>query len=112
MGLFTRSTDQKPADPQTPDIDKAIVMRFLTQGGATVEVRSHRFQTRYTHRGRPNVYSFDSSKTRTVDGYRWTCRGCGTCGEIGISDYNYLDTEEGRARDDANAHAASCRAMP
>ena len=84
-------------------------MRFLTVGGAAVEVRSHTFRTRYTFQGRP----FGSDTYRTCDGYRWECLGCNTIGTpYGFGDHDYLDTEADKARDDANDHASTCRAMP
>lgn len=85
-----------------------VLMRFLTTGGAVVELRSHQFSSHYTRQGRPNW----SPDTRTVDGYQWTCLGCDQRGEPGYLDNDYLDNERRKARNEANAHASTCRAMP
>ncbi|MGW2861914.1 hypothetical protein [Streptomyces sp. NPDC001205] len=91
---------------------EAPLMRFLTQGGAVVELRSHRFRTRYTAQGRP----FVSDKYREVNGFTWKCLGCDRRGSGGRGPFSegepYLPGEDGQARDDANKHAAACRAMP
>lgn len=96
----------------TDNTTDQIVSRFLTVGGATVEVRRHRFQTVYTWQGRPYVTSVEDPQRRTVDGYRWSCLGCGVLGEAALMDGDYLPDEAGKARDDANRHAGNCRAMP
>ncbi|WP_438490721.1 hypothetical protein [Streptomyces sp. S186] len=89
-------------------------MRFLTAGGATVELRSHRFSTRYTGQGRPYV----SDEVRDVDGFVWKCLGCDADGRsdgpnpIRFDGGRYLPGERDEARRDANAHAQTCRAMP
>lgn len=89
--------------PATP------LMRFLTVGGATVEVHSYRFQTNYTSRGRP----YASDRLREVDGFVWQCLGCGTHSRDSfLYDDGYLPNEHAEARDHANAHACECRAMP
>jgi hypothetical protein len=103
-------TAEAPAAP-APAVEVPL-MQFLTQGAAVVEVRSHRFRTRYTWQGRP----FVSDEVREVDGFTWKCLGCGKRGSGGRGPFSdgepYLDNEGDQARDDANAHAASCRAMP
>lgn len=113
LALFTRR--KETAMPETTDTAAATtpeadapLMRFLTVGGATVELRTRKFTTKYTHLGRPYV----SDEVRVVDGYSWTCLGCRTVGQPNIFDYDYLPNEERQARDDANKHAAACRAMP
>ncbi|MFE6474632.1 hypothetical protein [Streptomyces rochei] len=61
-----------------------VLMRFLTQGGATVELRKE-------HR-----------RDRTV--YPYLCLGC---------DYEFDNySSVVHARSEANAHAEGCRAMP
>ena len=92
-----------------PEAPVPPLMRFLTLGGAPVELRSHTFGTRYSYKGRP----FAGDEPRPCDGYRWECLGCGTIGTpYGFGDHDYLDTEAAKARDDANMHASTCRAMP
>jgi len=97
---------QRPV-PVEPVAPPAAVLTFVTVGGALVEVTDHVFTTTYTAEGRPF-----GGPPRRCHGYRWTCRGCTVQGEPGgWHDWNYLDCERRRARDDANEHAASCRAM-
>jgi hypothetical protein len=62
-----------------------VLMRFLTQGGATVIVT-----------GSGDYGSEDN---------RWKCLGCNDK-DSGIGNWEW------RARDAANAHAEKCRAMP
>lgn len=90
-------------DTSAKSTDSDVVMRFLTQGGATVELCRDQFTRRH-------------GPTRSTNGYAWTCLGCGTVGS-GLpypvyDEYNYLPNEYGKARDDANSHATSCRSMP
>ncbi len=94
---------------------EGVIARYLTVGGATVEMRSLRFTTRYTPQGRPYV----SDKSREVDGSSWFCLGCGADGStdaaatyIRFDHGRYLPNERDDARRDANAHAEKCRAMP
>ncbi|MFD0053019.1 hypothetical protein ACFVHR_04745 [Streptomyces sp. NPDC127168] len=104
---------QQPSPTQAPWPD-GVIARFLTVGGATVDLGTHTFRTRYTGQGRPYV----SSEGREVDGFTWACLGCGatsaTNGRTYIRfDYGrYLPTEDREARDDAQAHAERCRALP
>lgn len=107
-GLF--SPQPLPEPGPAPDADPPL-MRFLTLGGAVVEVVRYRFTTDYLPQGRPFVGH--EGYRRDVDGFRWACRGCGCTGKHNDSyDPGYLDSEESAARDDANAHAAACRSMP
>lgn len=77
----TTETTTTPA-PQT---SSDVLMRFLTQGGATVVV---------TGSGRYGA-----------EDHHWTCLGCGADSSgIGFWDWD--------ARQQANDHAATCRAMP
>ncbi|MGW9058888.1 hypothetical protein [Streptomyces sp. NPDC055733] len=104
---------QQPSPTQAPWPD-GVIARYLTVGGATVDLGTHTFRTRYTGQGRPYV----SSEGREVDGFTWACLGCGatsaTNGRTYICfDYGrYLPTEDREARDDAQAHAERCRALP
>lgn len=87
------------------------LMQFLTIGGAVVELRQHRFTTLYTtYRGRG--YLAPDAKKGEVDGFAWSCHGCGGSGRDARFDGQYLPGERQKARDDANAHAHACRAMP
>lgn len=90
----------------------APLMRFLTLGGAVVEVHNHRFRTRYLH-GRP----YPDKESGEVDGFIWRCLGCAADGESDGADGpsidrgRYLPKELHLARTDANTHAGQCRAM-
>ncbi|MFE7120643.1 hypothetical protein ACFU99_34955 [Streptomyces sp. NPDC057654] len=77
MSIFQRFGN-KPSGAS----DVTVLMRFLTQGGAAVEV------TKVERPDRP---------------YQWRCLGCDR-----EEDTSYSDT----ARSEANKHATSCRAMP
>ena len=78
--LWPRRRDDAPG-PVQPGADSPL-MRFLTLGGAAVEL--HRYASRNAR-------------------YRWECLGCGK------ADAPY---EISHARDGANEHASICRAMP
>jgi len=104
------NADIAPApELKTADTD-AVIVRFLTVGGATVELRSHRFTTRWRPlKGRPDVIA----QPYEVDGYAWKCLGCDAYGRDPHSyEGDYLQDERGKAREDANTHANGCRAMP
>lgn len=96
-----------PEPGQVPDPD--LLARFLTVGGALVELRKIRIRTRYI--SRPCV--LPDGQTRLCDGFTWTCHGCGVTGSASATlTEPYLDGDEKQARDDANGHAARCRSMP
>jgi hypothetical protein len=100
-----------PTGEATEPARDAVRMRFLTAGGAVVELRSRRFDTRYyTSRGRGYVDGTD--RWREVDGYTWGCLGCGLVGKVAYDDTEYLPGELNLAREHANAHAGQCRALP
>lgn len=88
LAFLTRSkntTDQIPAETNKPDSN--VLMRFLTQGGATVIV------TGSGHYG--------------AEDCKWKCLGCGD------ADSNRAVARWAwDARDKANDHATGCRAMP
>ncbi|MEE1783068.1 hypothetical protein PUR71_09080 [Streptomyces sp. SP17BM10] len=84
-----------------------VLARYLTVGGAHVDLLRHKFRTRYTPQGRP----FVSDQWREVDGFIWQCRGCDTRGGVGVFDDQYLPNERKQANEDANSHAAACRSM-
>lgn len=100
MTETTATTDATPTDD--------VLMRFLTQGGATVELRNLQYRTRLDGRG------YWTEKWWDVSGTNWTCLGCGVTGRGGTTggEAGYSITESGRARDEANGHAETCRAMP
>lgn len=109
--FLTRRREDTPMPETASGARDDIVMRFLTQGGAVVEVRTCRFRTRYTVKGRPYI----SDEYREVNGSNWRCLGCGKQGDAAGYSYQaepYLPDEADKARDDANGHAAGCRAMP
>lgn len=88
---------------------EGVTARYLTVGGATVELRDHRFRTQYTWKGRPYV----SDEWHEVDGFIWECQGCGTTGGTGfLGREPYLPNERQKANDDSNGHADACRSMP
>lgn len=68
-------------------------MRFLTQGGAAVELRM----------------AFDE---HGLDGRQWYCLGCDTVGGRGPDHLPYHYFQADRARKEANDHAIECRSMP
>jgi hypothetical protein len=100
-------SESEPEPAPAPDPD--LLARFLTAGGAVVELRKVHFRTRYI--SRPCV--LPEGETRPCDGFTWRCHGCGVKGSAGtIFTEPYLDGDEKQARDDANDHAARCRSMP
>lgn len=114
--LRTRRTRQETTMPETTVTTETtatptVLMQFRTQGGAVVELRAHRFRTNYTWKGRPYV----GDEYYDVDGYNWRCLGCdkqGNARAYSTLSEPYLPMEDDKARDDANKHAATCRAMP
>ena len=77
----TTMTDTATSAPKPAD---NVLMRFLTQGGATVELRK------------------ESKSGRLV--YPYLCLGC----DYEFDNYSSIVS----ARGEANEHAAACRAMP
>jgi hypothetical protein len=121
LAFLTRRKDTTPVDtaetieqPTGQMATSNIAMQFLTQGGARVEIRNHRFSTRYLPTGRPYV----GDEAHDVDGFTWKCLGCDADGKTDGNravfwDYGrYLPGERDDARRDANQHADKCRAMP
>lgn len=106
--LFRRNAKENAVTETTT---AAALMQFLTVGGAVVELREHRFTTLFTtYRGRGHTAP-DRAKG-DVDGFAWSCQGCGGSGRDALFDGQYLPGERQKARDDANEHAHACRAMP
>ncbi|MFJ7238235.1 hypothetical protein ACIQWB_14030 [Streptomyces olivaceus] len=91
----------------TPAWPAGVLSRFLTVGGSTVDLRQTRFITRWN--GCP---PFAAAEPYEIDGFQWTCVGCGAYGREGDTyhDPNFRKSKE--ARDDAQAHAEKCRALP
>jgi hypothetical protein len=86
---------------------EGTIVRYLTVGGATIDLRSTRFVTRW--QGGP---PFAASKPYETDGFQWTCSGCQSYGREG-DDYNDPNFRKlAEARDDAQGHADKCRALP
>ena len=83
--LTRRKETAVPETTTAPAATKSnVLMRFLTQGGATVELRK------------------EPKRGRLV--YPYLCLGC---------DYEFDNYDSiVHARGEANAHAESCRAMP
>lgn len=81
--------------------------RFRTLGGAAVVVERTRFVTRWR-----SCPPFAADKPYEINGFQWTCGGCGAYGREGdtYNDRNYREQKE--ARVEANAHAEKCRALP
>lgn len=108
MRLLPRLTRQNPTNeentvPKTDDHD--VLMRFLTQGGAVVELYPHTWTEHL------------AARSVKHGGFQWECRGCGAFGGPGTFDYEkaakgYSEREPNKSRDDANAHADTCRSMP
>ncbi|MEV8523167.1 hypothetical protein AB0451_03265 [Streptomyces sp. NPDC052000] len=89
----------------------AVLMRFLTQGGAVVELHKHTYAARTDIRG----YALTAGERRTVDGVNWRCLGCGSQGgqgRYGFGPGGYEGWDLYEPRSDANEHASACRAMP
>jgi hypothetical protein len=115
MRNFTRSkpsaaVEQAAPTCEAPNTDP-VIMRFLTVGGATVELRTKRFATR-THPSKGRPYVVD--EPYAVDGYGWYCLGCdaNSNGETIWDEQGYLPNRQRDARNGANAHASECRALP
>jgi hypothetical protein len=101
----TAATTETSAMPE--ETAPAPLIRFLTVGGAAVEVRRTRFITRWA-----SCPPFAAAAPYEIDGFQWTCHGCGAYGREGETYQDRNFRQEKEARDDANGHAANCRAMP
>lgn len=106
-------TDQPTRQP-TPgaQADTSVVMQFLTQGGATVELH-HQTRTVNYLPGQPGHLMSDGEK-RVSNGYNWRCLGCGSIGgggRYGMGARHFDEYQLPECRDEANTHATACRAM-
>ena len=118
LGFLTRRKDTPMADttiPETPapQVDASTVMRFLTLGGATIELHRQTRTVNYLP-GQPG-YLMGGGEKRVSDGFNWRCLGCGSIGgggRYGFGDNHFDETYPRESRDEANTHASTCRAMP
>lgn len=106
----TGSLPDQPTTHQNPPADKPdrdVLMRFLTHGGAEVELRPAGYISRWAASGPPHA-----ADPHRVEGFNWRCQGCRSYGREGdtYNDPGYLERRE--AREEANSHAANCWAMP
>ncbi|MGJ6967884.1 hypothetical protein ACSDR0_38845 [Streptosporangium sp. G11] len=87
---------------------KDVIIRFLNQGGATVDLYPVRFTTKWNYRGAP----YAATHGYEVNGYSWSCLGCGVHARQGdtYNDPGYRDLSE--ARQSAQGHAEICRGIP
>ena len=101
----TANTAQQPTDD--------VVMRFLTQGGATIELHRQDYCLR-TMPGN-SVQLMPNNETRISHGFNWRCLGCdaiGGGGKYGLNERHFDEYRPNESRTEANEHAANCRAMP
>jgi hypothetical protein len=106
---MTDTTTTQTPTPQTSD----VVMQFLTQGGATVELHQQTRTVNWQY-GQPG-YLIGNGETRVSNGYNWRCLGCdsiGGGGRYGMGARHFDEGQLPECRDEANAHATTCRAMP
>lgn len=100
------STTTQTSAPQTDD---NVLMRFLTQGGATVEL--------YPHAWTETHYNIDNKPRKRIDreGFEWRCLGCDETGadkNLRLRGAGYHERQPRESRNEANTHATTCRAMP
>jgi hypothetical protein len=102
-----------PATEATSQTSNDVVMRFLTQGGATVELHRQTRTVNYLP-GQPG-YLMPNNEKRVSNGFNWRCLGCNTIGgggRYGLQDRHYDEDYLTTSRAEANTHATTCRAMP
>jgi hypothetical protein len=92
--LRLRKDTPMPTTEQPATVADDVVMRFLTQGGAIVQVTEEHRTTWWN--------KADPTGKETV--YPFQCLGCG----YDFDNYTSVIT----ARAEANQHATECRAMP
>jgi hypothetical protein len=113
--FLTRRKENPVVETTTTPVkaEPDVLMRFLTQGGAVVEL--HRQVRRVRTRAGAGRYLLPDGKTRSSQGFNWRCLGCeatGGGGRYGLGDGHFDECQQREARDEANAHAEKCRAMP
>lgn len=104
--LYRRREDT-PMPEVATEPKNDVVMRFRTQGGATVDLyRHHWTERRYGTATRP-------AQTLEWDGFNWTCQGCDLNGR-GNDGWSggYSGSYPSEARLTANEHASACWSMP
>src|SRR5690606_20137778 len=69
-------TDTTTTQTSTPQTD--VVMQFLTQGGATVELHQQARTVNWQY-GQPG-FLIGNGETRVSNGFNWRCLGCGSIG--------------------------------
>jgi hypothetical protein len=105
----TPMPDTTATETPAPQADDNVVMRFLTQGGATVEL--------YPHAWTETHYNIDNKPRNRVDreGFEWRCLGCDETGadkNLRLRGAGYHERQPRESRNEANQHASTCRAMP
>jgi hypothetical protein len=105
----------QPQQQDSPGAQAAtsVVMQFLTQGGATVELRRQTRTVNYQY-GSPG-FLLGNGQTRVSNGFNWRCLGCnaiGGGGRYGLGDNHFDEYAPEKSRDEANEHATRCRALP
>lgn len=120
LAFLTRRARQETPTPEpvtaaetdAPQDDDNVLMRFITQGGATVEL--HR-QDRTVRTQAGSVYALPNGTSRLSHGFNWRCLGCdliGGGGRYGLGGRHFDETQKFEARNEANQHATDCRALP
>lgn len=94
--------DTPAATEQTTQAPDTVVMRFRTQGGATIDL----YPITWTIRGH---VAEDPIGYR---GFQWICRGCDTAGRDHQLGWGYSEAKPHNSRREANEHAIDCHAMP
>jgi hypothetical protein len=103
-----RTLFRQRAPKQAEDWPASLVARFVNVGGAMVDLHRQRFTTTFDYRGAP----YAADKPYQINGYNWTCGGCGAYGREGDTYHDPGFRSEQDARKDANDHASACRATP
>lgn len=95
--------------PTTQQADDNVLMRFRTQGGATVEL--------YPHAWTETHYNIDNKPRMQVsrEGFEWRCLGCDATGaetNLRLGGAGYHERQPRDSRKEANQHASTCWSMP
>jgi len=117
LAFLTRRKDTPMTDTtvqtEQPTTSNDVVMRFLTVGGATVELHRQTRTVNYQY-GSPG-YLLGDGQTRLSNGFNWRCLGCnsiGGGGRYGLNARHFDEYAPEKSRSEANEHASTCRAMP